>query len=69
LPTIADYNGFVSAEAAANSALAAFDAVNGVTWTAIGSTASGPFRKERNPVSEVGFKLRSIKILRQVSPL
>jgi hypothetical protein len=37
---IADYNAFVTAEAAANPILAAFDAANGVTWTAIGSTAS-----------------------------
>jgi len=36
---IAFYNAFVTAEAALNPLLAAFDAQNGVTWTAIGSTA------------------------------
>jgi hypothetical protein len=38
--TISDYNTFVTAEAALNSTLAAFDSANGVTWTAIGSTTA-----------------------------
>jgi hypothetical protein len=37
---IADYNAFVSSEAALNSTLAAFDATYGVAWTAIGSTST-----------------------------
>jgi hypothetical protein len=37
---IADYNTFVSSEAALNSTLAAFDSTYGVTWTAIGSTST-----------------------------
>ena len=38
--SIAFYNAFVAAEANNNPTLAAFDALHGVTWTAIGSTAS-----------------------------
>jgi len=37
---IATYNANVTAEAALNPTLAAFDATNGVTWTVIGSTPS-----------------------------
>lgn len=37
---IADYNTFVTNEAALNATLAAFDSANGVTWTAIGSTTT-----------------------------
>jgi len=37
---ISTYNAEVSAEAALNPALSAFDALNGVTWTVIGSTAT-----------------------------
>jgi hypothetical protein len=37
---IADYNTFVTNEAALNATLAAFDSANGVTWTAIGSTTA-----------------------------
>ena len=38
--SIASYNAFVTAQAANNPTLAAFDTLHGVTWTAIGSTAS-----------------------------
>jgi hypothetical protein len=37
---ISTYNADVSAEAALNATLAAFDAANGVTWTVIGSTSA-----------------------------
>jgi len=37
---IADYNTFVTDQAADDPALAAFDTANGVTWTAIGSTTT-----------------------------
>ena len=37
---IADYNAFVTAQAALDPTLAAFDTANSVTWTAIGSTQS-----------------------------
>ncbi|MGA3186471.1 MAG: PEP-CTERM sorting domain-containing protein [Bryobacteraceae bacterium] len=37
---ISDYNVDVTAEAALNATLAAFDTANGVTWTVIGSTTS-----------------------------
>jgi hypothetical protein len=38
--SISDYNTDVTNEAALNATLAAFDALNGVTWTVIGSTTS-----------------------------
>ena len=38
--SISDYNADVTSEAALNATLAAFDALNGVTWTVIGSTTS-----------------------------
>jgi len=38
--TIGDYNTFVNTEAALNATLAAFDTMNGVTWSVIGSTPS-----------------------------
>jgi hypothetical protein len=40
LPDISDYNTFVTTEAAQNTALAAFDTANGVTWTVIGSSGA-----------------------------
>ena len=38
--SISDYNADVTSEAALNATLAAFDALNGVTWTVIGSTTA-----------------------------
>ncbi len=65
---IADYNAFVTAEAAANPILAAFDAANGVTWTAIGST-TGVNAKVNAPSSSTVYNMNGDLIANAAQPL
>jgi hypothetical protein len=65
---IADYNAFATSEAALNPTLEAFDSTYGVTWTAIGSTATVNANVNA-PSSGSVYTLDGVQIASSAQPL